>query len=63
MKVDKQKRWNKLTDEQRRYAEHMGTTSENMTDRQYQILTSEKSNMWPMYQWHFNSTEWNQPIK
>ena len=57
-----QKKWDSLNDEQKNYAQNLGTTVENMTDRQYKILTKEKSNMWLNYQWHFGSTEWNQPI-
>lgn len=63
MNNSKIKKWDKLNDQQKRYAESLGTNADNITDRQYEILTKEKPEMWSAYQWHFNSTEWNQPIK
>lgn len=58
----KAKLWDKLNVQQKLYAERLGTNSENLTQRQYDILTKEKPEIWPNYQWHLNATTWNQPI-
>ena len=49
------RRWNYLTEEQRRFAESKGTTRDTLTLRQFEILRHERPSNWGNYEWDRNT--------